>query len=364
MQINVVEPTLNSCIGHCYGYVLSILDSQDNDFTNIRLKLWVGKGLKKNNLLPGRDYIPYFNYKIRKIQLYFLYKSLLKKNQHIFIPTAGMSDLIILNNLVKKFRPTSSIHLHFHQFNLNYKKQKRLLYLSNNNFHIMTPTPGLSKIFIDHGFLKVSTVPCPVFAPKKYNINSTSNDEIKALYTGAARKDKGFNDLVKFIEQTSMDINFHIQAPKPHNGHYDQAILPSISLLKKLMQTKKNLSVSYESPSQEAFQMLFINSITLLLYEKKEYENKFSGILLDSLYMGAPVIATEGTWFSSIVSEYNCGIIIKSTDRDDIEYAITKLTKNYAQYSRRALDAGNSLYIKHNPKNTLISIIKHSSNDS
>jgi glycosyltransferase involved in cell wall biosynthesis len=363
MQLDIIEPTLQDYTGHCHGYILSLLKAQNESFPNLKLKLWIGRRARSKKLFQEENIVPLFIYKIRKIQLFFLYRSLIKNNHHIFVPTAGMIDIVILQNLLKNNKFLGSIHLHFHQFNLTHKKQKRLKLLSNraSQFHIMTPTDRLTGLFIDHGFTQASTVPCPVYSPPQYTQYSANLDSAlrKVLYTGAARKDKGFINVVKFIQQSLLKINFHIQAPKPHNGRYDKKILPAISLLDKLKDTRQNLTVCYESASQQEFQSLFINSITLLIYNVEDYKDKFSGILLESLYMGAPVIVTEGTWFSQVIHKYKAGIVVKPNSMDEITQAILSINENYAEYTKKATHAGKELFQKHQPKNTLQAILSY-----
>jgi glycosyltransferase involved in cell wall biosynthesis len=364
MKLDIIEPTLQDYTGHCHAYMTSLLNAQNETFPNLKLKLWIGRRSKYKQLFQIESVVPFFYYKIRKIQLFFLYRSLIKNHNHIFVPTAGMIDLVILHKLLKNSNFLGSVHLHFHQFNLTHKKQRRLQFLSNNDgiFHIMTPTDRLTNIFLDHGFTKVSTVPCPLYSPPK-NINSSNtpqkNSLRKVLYTGAARADKGFINVVKFIQQSLLKIHFHIQAPKPHNGKYNKKILPAINLLEQLNNTRKNLTVSYKSASPQEYQSLFINSITLLIYNVEDYKDKFSGILLESLYMGAPVIVTEGTWFSQVIHKYKAGIIVKPGNMNEITQAISNINENYDEYTKKATYAGKELFQKHQPKNTLQAILNH-----
>lgn len=359
IQLNIIEPTLHNHTGHCHGYIASLLQASNTLFPQLGVIIWLAK--KGKSLFDRQQIKPYFCYRLRKIQIFFLYKYLVQNDQHIFVPTAGMLDMVLLTKLLKK-NPTflGSIHLHFHQFRQKPKKLKKLKEIARNHpsLHIMTPTDCLASIFTKHGFKNVSIVPCPVYPPDTKNdtcIQEDLIDKVKLLYTGAARKDKGFIEVVDFVERSNHSIPIHIQAPKTHNGKYDKSLLPALKQLKKIK--KNTLTVSYNALPQSEYLALFRDSITLLIYNVEAYKDKFSGVLLEALYYGSPVIVTKGTWFAQVVKQYNVGIIVESTDSLTIETAADTILNNYKDYKNRALKAGEILYQLHHPKNTLKNIL-------
>ena len=162
--LNIIEPTLNDQRGHCFSYIDAITSVNTAGFSYC---LWIGtqaKTLKFSN--KSLVIKPYFHYKLRKLQLYFLYKKLVKLNRAILVSTAGRIDLILLNRCLKKNSYRIKIFLTFHQLSKNQKKLAQLAQIALNNgsqFVIITTTEKLHKTFEQLGFPNVETVPCPSF---------------------------------------------------------------------------------------------------------------------------------------------------------------------------------------------------------
>src|SRR5690606_21868663 len=156
-------------------------------------------------------------------------------------PTAGRTDLVLLNYLLRRvpLAKQPKIFLHFHQFKVSPKKISILKKIAqqNNQFVILAPTQALIDIFKQNGFTQCEVVACPSYPPAR---SVTIDDEPifrKVIYAGAARADKGFPELVKFVQYLStqsLSLPLEIQVSSPFSGRYDEASEQALVQLKKL----------------------------------------------------------------------------------------------------------------------------------
>ena len=361
-ELHIVEPTLTDQAGHCHSYVQSLICA--NGVFKYTLHIWLdrrGCNLYSKYSNEICQLHPYFLYRLRKIQKFFCLRSLIKANKTIFIPTAGRIDLVHLNSILKGKKYSGKVFLHFHQFKTSDKKINLLKKIAHCHpeFIVMAPTAGLIDIFQESGFYNSVQVLCPTYPSslQKRTVNSFK----KVIYAGAARSDKGFPEVVSFLEylsQREKDTVFEIQASPPSSGQYDKKSKVALSRLKNLHLAKL---VFHESTlNQKEYQKLFTGAICLLIYDLESYRNKFSGVALDALYAGCPLITISGAWMGEVIRQFQAGVALTDRSPLSIYKALIKIRKNYAQFHENAKVAGEILMEKHDPKNTFKIIEKMS----
>lgn len=361
-KLHLIEPTLADQTGHGYSYNSSlVLANKENYIFDI--ELWIDNRAK--DLFSPNDCKAnlYFNKKFKLLQKIFLFRKLLNQPDIIYICTASLTDLIMLNLLHNKIKSKAKIYLHFHQFNQTTKKLNKLKKISSNSdlFNIFTPTQKLSDIFVKHGFTKVKTVPCPTFLRTDNNKTESKTFNFKkVLYAGAARSDKGFLDVINFIKFNNIDkqnkdnLQFDIQVSPPHSGRYDEKTTIALDKLNKLK--NNNIKTYTETLNQEEYLNMFPESICLLLYDQNSYSNKFSGVTLDAFYAGCPIITANNTWMGDTVTKFNAGIALDDYRPNTVYDAVNKIKNNYNQFAQNAYKASQLLAIEHHPINTLKAI--------
>lgn len=351
LTLNLIEPTLYDQTGHSFSYVQSLIKAN----TDFRIRVWLDRRGQK--LLDGLSCTarPFFFRPLRQLQKVFLYRKLLAQPCAIFIGTSELWDLRILAYLSGKTRVKATVFLHFHQFRRTPKKLSILRRVATKtfNFHILAPTDKLLKVFKQHGFINYAVIPCPTYLPNLLK-DQTPAQFKKVLYAGAARKDKGFPRVVQLIQYLRARHNnmvFEIQISPPSSQRYDNATQIALSQLQAL--PSMNLILHRETLGQERYLRLFRNSICLLLYDHKEYKDKFSGVTLDAFYAGCPIITAKNTWMGDVAERYGAGIALASYEIVNIQRAIETIISNYATYHANAKQAAQQLAAVHDPKNTL-----------
>ncbi len=359
MELHLLEPTLADQTGHCHGYVQSLIEA--NRAQDLALHVWLDRrGRHLYSGLPIHSH-GYFSRRLRQWQKLWCLRSLIKSQQNIFIPTAGRTDLVYLNWLLKGKKYSGKIFLHFHQFKATSKKMALLkrIAAAHPQFIIMTPTEGLSVIFKESGFLNCEWVPCPGYAPRSHPDNKNPQFG-KIIFAGAARSDKGFPEVVRFVEymtQRLPSVRFEIQISPPHSGRYDKASESALSRLKNV--THPNLVLHERTLGRGAYQALFTNAICLLTYDPDSYRHKFSGVALDAFYAGCPVISVVNTWTGETTKRFEAGIALTHRSPENMFIALQTIRKNYAHYQKNAKHASTILQQEHSPQNTLRTIKKY-----
>ena len=80
-----------------------------------------------------------------------------------------------------------------------------------------------------------------------------------------------------------------------------------------------------------------------LLYSAVVFSDRISGVTLDALSAGNPIVSTAGTWTARMVERFNAGIIIDSHEPEKILSAIQGVIDEYPRYSKNSLTAGQIL---------------------
>lgn len=353
--IHIVEPTLASEAGHCFGYCQSLVGID----ANIDLHLWMNKhGLQLFNNKPVICH-GYFSRRLRKIQQYFLYKRLLDTDTIIFVPTAGRSDMVMLDKLSKHTKPRAQVVLHFHQFSRSAKKLTLLKHFANTHpdWLILAPTERLLTVFKQAGFKRCQCVACPSYSPVA---TSEASAFQSVLYAGAARQDKGFVETVNTVlsaAEHNKHIAFRIQTSPPESGRYDESSQQALTKLQALQ--SNSVTIIDKTLSQHDYLSQFTGSICLQAYDPNSYHDKFSGVTLDAICAGAPVITAKGTWMADTVERFNAGIVVDDRAPATLLAAIEQAVANYSQLQHNCLRASKQLADMHHPRHTLAAVTQY-----
>ncbi|MDF1760980.1 MAG: glycosyltransferase [Coxiellaceae bacterium] len=344
--VHIIEPTLASQAGHCYAYVSNILQARQ---TNV--ELWINKhGVSLFEPSPVKCH-GHFSRRLRKLQQFFLYRKLLKTNETLFIPTAGRIDMLMLDKHLSKRPSTSRIVLHFHQFSKSTVKLAMLKDLAtrHHDWVILTTTERLADVFRQAGFQQVTAVACPIYSPPE-NVSQPLAFRY-ALYAGAIRADKGFSQVVQAITADTQNLPFHLQLSPPESGRYDDSSKAALQQLKH--HDSDHISVAHQTLERQAYLEQFNGSICLQPYDPDSYHDKLSGVTLDAICCGAPVITSAGTWAADTVEHYNAGVVIADRKPETILSAIDTIKNDYDNFQKNCLAARGALIEAHDPKHTV-----------
>jgi glycosyltransferase involved in cell wall biosynthesis len=352
--IHIVEPTLTSEAGHCFSFVTSLCQANKK----ARFLLWADHCSSLTFSTNDVEIKKYFFRRIRKIQCLFLYKKLLGTQDKILISTAGRIDLAIFDYVSKGTIPPNKVYFYFHWINESNKKtaQLRKLAVKQPNLVILGPTPSVVKVFQDAGFKRAHVVPYPISADtlkKDTQVQLFS----RVLFAGAARKDKGFGkvvDLIEYAGSLGLKIPFTLQTSPDHYDKYDAETKADIARLKSI--SYSHLEICPDTLSKDAYTDLFSGAICIQPYRSSNFADRISGVTLDALSAGSPIVTSAGTWMARQVERFDAGVVFDSSSPGHMLNAIKKVIAEYEHYSKKAMIAGQTLQDEHSA-NHLANII-------
>ena len=340
LVIHFIEPTLADLSGHCYQHVNRLLLDQSEAW---QAHVWLDRCGSALKFSAPCQVHPYFRRRWRKLQQYICLKKLLRRNETIFISTAGQLDLVYADRILGNRKASSPIIFHFHQYRVKAKKLDKLRTIAkcHPEFVIVSTTDRLSQLFRDAGFSQVFTCDYPAFAAGDAQVERSTTFN-RVLYAGAARSDKGFPEVVDWLKHNlPEDYVAFLQASLPANGRYDMRSEQALQQLRSL-QSNSNITVLTETLTQPEYNALFEGAIVLLPYDAS-YRNKVSGVLFDALQHGCPVIVTADTWMADIVQQYDVGLCLADSTPENIERAIATIRADFSGYQARVWRAVKEL---------------------
>src|SRR5450631_3066176 len=277
-HIHIIEPTLEDEAGHCYSFVSTLCNAAHG----IHISLWCGH--KANIRLPAKiDVKRYFFRKIRKIQFFWLSRSLLKKPGRIFVSTATRTDLYLLNLASIGTIPPDKAFFYVHWFKPSSTKRQQLKKLAARqpNIVILAPTVSVCEEFHAAGFARTRHVPYPITPLTSGAMSEVEQGFRHVVFAGAARCDKGFSDVVAFVEllaATGRNIPVSMQTSAQHYDKMDEDTSVSLARLEWL--GYPHLKRYSDTLKHADYYALFSGAICLQLYSQQDFADRISGVTL------------------------------------------------------------------------------------
>lgn len=331
-RVQIVEPTLENFAGHCYSLVASLCQA-----TDWPMDIWAARGAESLDFPPHCIVHPVFRRRIRLFQLLGLYRRLVRLSEPIIITTARRSDLILLNLVAAGRLPPERVFLYFHWFRESPKRFHFLQKMAARQPHLVIfgTTESVVDLFRRAGFRQVSLLPYP--APPA----AAPDAEVafvRLLYAGAARRDKGFRlivDLVALLADRGENIPITVQVSPEHFGKYDMGTIEDIKRLRSV--DYAYLDIVDRTLVPQEYAALFPGSICLQPYDQAEFRDRVSGVTLDALAQGCPVITTAGTWMAGQIEGPGAGIALQSITPGRFLDAAKTIIDRYSEFRTSAL---------------------------
>jgi glycosyltransferase involved in cell wall biosynthesis len=335
-NIQVVEPTLEGYSGHCHSLVSSFCRAA----AGASIALWSARGSEVLEFGPGVAVHPWFRRRVRLPQALLLFRRLLRHPDPIVVMTARRSDLILINWVAARPLPPNRVFLYFHWFRDTPGKSRFLQKMAARlpNLVILGTTASVVEAFRRCGFANVYLVTYPATRPAHA---APPLPFRQLLYAGAARQDKGFAQVVDLVERLARkkeSVPITIQISADHYGKYDPATRADLARLRAIGYAPLKLVGETLSPADYA--ALFPGSICLQPYRRADFVDRVSGVTLDALAHGCPVVATSGTWMAGLISRFGAGLALDDISAEGLHGAIGAVMGRYASYQAAARAAG------------------------
>jgi glycosyltransferase involved in cell wall biosynthesis len=142
-----------------------------------------------------------------------------------------------------------------------------------------------------------------------------------------------------------------VQVSKKHAERHGRREVALVETL--LTSGYRGLVVDELAPDRDRYTARFSGALVLAPYERERFADAVSGVVLDALLHGAPVIATRGTWPGSQVERFGAGITIEERTPEALSAAIDEVLTEWPAFAARACAAGRVLAHEHDPRHLL-----------
>ena len=356
--IHVVEPTLIDEAGHCYSFLGAVCAAgRDQAF-----HVWAGRGVAPlYGDLPQVTLHGHFVRSLRRVQAIFLYRRLLRRPGRIFVPTAGATDLLMLHYAAKGTVPTGKASFFFHWIRPTKSKRARLGLVARRQPHlnVLGGTQEIVDLLREVGFERPRLVPYPVSTQARPPDGPAVFRYL--LFAGAARRDKGFAnvvDLVALLKEKGEGIPVAVQTSAKHYGKVDVA--EDVERLYGLQYV--GLQTHPQTLDSGVYFRLFHGAICLQPYDRQEFAGRVSAVTVDALASGAPIITTAGTWMGHTVERLDAGVALDDLSASALHTAVRTVMDEYERYSANARKAAEVIREEHSGAHLLRAVLSASVN--
>jgi glycosyltransferase involved in cell wall biosynthesis len=174
------------------------------------------------------------------------------------------------------------------------------------------------------------------------------------VFLGGARSEKGFAVLVEAARLMRNDpVRLIVQC---HRDDPDDTAAAAAHLELEKMEDARIRLIREPLDSTAYYQLLESADVVVIPYRSKSYRARTSGILVEALAAGKPVVVTSGTWMADQVAPAKVGVMFEDGDARDLRRAILQLTTTLNEYRERAIHHRSQWLSFHNPS-TLVEML-------
>jgi UDP:flavonoid glycosyltransferase YjiC (YdhE family) len=87
----------------------------------------------------------------------------------------------------------------------------------------------------------------------------------------------------------------------------------------------------------------FSGGICLQPYERSDFADRASGVTLDALVAGCPVVTVSRTWMAQLVERFDAGVVVDEPTPEALHAAVRRIVADYGRFQRVARAGGDTL---------------------
>ncbi|MDQ6950742.1 MAG: hypothetical protein Q9M26_03665 [Mariprofundales bacterium] len=358
MTLHILEPTLINDSGHCYTVARALIDVAVVSEPVTPIHLWAGRQAEARLIdLPTVQLTPCFSRKLRRIQLHFLLRRLLRAGESVFVLTASRAELFSYAMIPKALRQRGNAVFYVHQMRMDAKRLRRLQWIARRapEMRILTTTEALAQSISQAGFAQVRCQPYPLALPEALPATPPFRH---LLFPGMARMDKNLAlvaEVIGRMHQRGCTIPVHLQAAPNHHGEFAPDVA---ALLQKIRHIGyPHLTMPEQAVDGAAYLDQFRGAICLQPFHRDQYADKVSGITLDALGQACPVVVRSRIWAATMVTRYDAGAVVDGDDANIWLDAIIAVIADYPRYQANCCQAYAELRQQHDPARLFAAIM-------
>jgi len=292
----------------------------------------------------GVRVVPYFTRRLRRLQVFVLLRRLLREPGSILLSTATTAELLAVALAPRGAVAPGKVVVYVHWLRRAPRKEGLLRWVAQRqpDVLVLATTELIVQRMTELGFRARRA---------EYPAGSGNGAEREAaapfrrlLVAGAARRDKGFAhvvDLVAELQRAGRSVPVSIQVSAEHYGKLEPAVQDDIERLQALRYPALELLTQPAAPAE--FAALFRGAISVQPYDPEVFADRVSGVAIDALSAGCPIVVTAGTLAARMVERFDAGVVVDVRTPAALLAAIDTILADYAGYAARAAAAGRQL---------------------
>jgi hypothetical protein len=211
----------------------------------------------------------------------------------------------------------------------------------------IAPTAAIADALRALGWRWVQYHPYPALGPER---PPGPADFRHLLMAGSARVNKGLDLIAPLLASWTAQgrrIPLLIQVSRKHvhrHGSREAQLVDAV-----LGSGYPALRAEGGAPDRAEYCERFGGALVLAPYEQRRFADAVSGVVLDALLHGAPVIATHGTWPGAQVERFAAGVTLETRTPQTLSDAVDRILADWPAYCARACEAAVVLAREHDP---------------
>ena len=242
----------------------------------------------------------------------------------VYLSTFGILKNILLSTTFKLFNPTSKIILHFHRSDFNSFKRKKInnflfnfLNLFINRYIVLSNKEKTNFKKQSNIFVLNNTIETEINYNDLIKFNENKTHDLHVTYIGNFIIEKGIFELVNAIKE--INKNGSIIKLQLFGEYSSNSIKKSLS---ELIFNDQNIEIFPVITGINKFNKIYNTDLMIL----PSYNEGLPLILLESLYIGVPIIISNVGYVSDVLGE-TYPLYCKPKNVNSIITAINKFTQ-------------------------------------
>ena len=291
----------------------------------------------------------------------------------VFIEDCGLRELVFLPFVIRfSRRKISSIHCVFRNIpkvlSSNFVSELWILHRINKIYSLMpstfiyVDTTPLQKEYEAKLSLPVSLLPIPFPSHVRSVPKAVSHQPILWIgFMGLARLDKGFGLLPALMsamqQRTGLDWHLDVQIDLQNADAQVRSV--SQKLHDCALSDNARVAIHQES-SYDKYACRYASlDVSLLLYDDERYRYASSGIFVEAVNFGVPVVVMAGSWAAAqVMQAHDMGLTVGEcvSSVNEAVLALEKIAANLQSY-KASMSAYRGYWEKHNTWSGLFEVI-------
>ena len=276
----------------------------------------------------------------------------------LYLYTGGLVHVEVLSDIVKA-RPQVSAHINLfwcswiricnEAFSERWAETLRKVLLEDR-LVLTVPTDEMQKEIQEAArvVLPVAPMPSTTFADIEAKnaheqselrlLDNTEKANYNVLFPSLMRKPKGYDlsiSVVRMLSKKQTDTCYQCTL------RYIPLEGTPLKLIKLAHKARGFANIAEGVLRPDEFKRMLAGAdIIVLPYQPSEFSNRTSGLLIDALLCGVPVVVQKDTWLGNLVARYDCGALAETASPEAYVEAIELIAANHHQYRKNAINAG------------------------